>query len=221
MDNIYKSFTLDKLNNKNDFKKYDMAKPKNKPDFISIIILIISFSLIIPAVLVHPLFYAGTILGILIAYYVYKRTISKRRRKYAIYLEKQLKKDAKEVGMLSLNEIYPVFLYVNDDSEEFKIIYQDDVKLLCTYNDFKNYAIYYNDLEHKTKKKLPDVPIPTVKKYIMEINFKDDSKLTITFDNRNPKFVINNRWFYQQFTNSQMINALAKIIDQIIKRRNK
>jgi hypothetical protein len=221
MENIYKSFTLDKLNSKDDFKKYDINKPKNKPDFISIIILIISFALIIPAFLVHPIFYAGTILGILIAYYVYKRTISKRRRKYAIYLERQLKKEAKENNMLSLNEIYPVFLYVNDDSEEFKIVYQNDIKLYCKFNDFKNYIIYYNDLEHKTKKKLPDVPITTVKKYIMEIYFKDDEKLTITFDNRNPRFVINNRWFYQQFTNSQMINALAKIIDQIIKRRNK
>ena len=136
--------------------------------------------------------------------------------------EEKLKKEkAKENGMLSLNEIYPVFLMVDDSSEEFKIIYQNDIKLLCTFNDFKNYAIYYNDLEHKTKKKLPDVPIPTVKRYIMEIYFKDDSMITITIDNRHPKFVINNRWFYQQFTNSQMINALAKIIDQIIKKRNK
>lgn len=221
MENIYKSFSLDKINSKNDFLVYEANKPKNKIDWLSILFLVLAFLFIVPAVLVNSIFYAFSIAFILITYYIYKRTISKRRKKYSIYLERALKKEAQEAGMLSLNEIYPVFLRVDDLKEEFEIVYQNETKLLCSYNDFKSYSIYYNSLEYKTSRKLPDIPDPTVKRYILEIYFKDDNKLTITLDNTNPKFVINNRWFYQQFTNTKMINVLAKLIDKIIDYRNK
>ena len=134
---------------------------------------------------------------------------------YCNFIEEKLKEEAKNKNMLLLNEIYPLYLNVNDETKMFEI-YLDNEKILSTkYSNLKNYIIYNNSKEYKASLRLPNTPTSYIKKYLLEINTKDGNSITLTFFNNNIKFIVGNKIFYQQFTNTKTINSLAQILDKI------
>ena len=97
---------------------------------------------------------------------------------YCNFIEEKLKEEAKNKNMLLLNEIYPLYLNVNDETKMFEI-YLDNEKILSTkYSNLKNYIIYNNSKEYKASLRLPNTPTSYIKKYLL-----DDDKLQEIADN--------------------------------------
>lgn len=218
MENIYKSIDLNsKLNSY--YKKYKLNKYRF--DWISFLSLIASIIFIPLAIIINALFLIGFIVFIAVAMLVNKKFSLKQKMAYCNFIEERLQMEAKEKNMLLLNEIYPLYLNVNDDNELFEI-YLDNEKILSTvYSNLKNYVIYYNSKDYKSTLRLPNNPSSYIKKYLLEINTKDGNSITMSFYNNNMKFVVGNRRYYQQFTNTKTINSLAQILDKIFSNNKK
>ena len=218
MENIYKSIDLNsKLNSY--YKKYKFNKYRF--DWISFLSLIASIIFIPLAIIINALFLIGFIVFIVVAMIVNKKFSLKQKMAYCNFIEERLQMEAKEKNMLLLNEIYPLYLNVNDDNELFEI-YLDNEKILSTvYSNLKNYVIYYNSKDYKSTLRLPNNPSSYIKKYLLEINTKDGNSITMSFYNNNMKFVVGNRRYYQQFTNTKTINSLAQILDKIFSNNKK
>lgn len=218
MESIYNSLSLNKTNNSY-YKKY---KFKYKINFISIIILIISLIPVVFAVIFNMYYLIFiTALIITIDIFYYRRVVTKRKMKYCNFLASKLQGEATEKNMLLLNEIYPLFLNVNDEEQLFEIYYDNNIILKTTYENIKNYKIYNTSKKYKEYKRLPDIPKDYIKKYIIEINFKDNNSIDLEFYNNNLKFVVGNKAFYQQNVNTKTINALALILDKIFEHNKK
>ena len=218
MENIYKSIELNsKLNTY--YKKYNLNKYKF--DWISFLSLVLSILFLSPALKVNGLFLMGFIVFLALAMFINKKFSLKKKMAYCNFIEENLQIEAKNKNMLLLNEIYPLFLNVNDDLELFEI-YLDNEKILSTqYSNLKNYFIYNNSKEYKAYSRLPNNPSSYIKKYILEINTKDGNLIVLSFFNNNMKFVVGNRRYYQQFTNTKTINSLAQILDKIFSNNKK
>lgn len=218
MKSIYNSLSLDKSKNSY-YKKY---KYQYVIDFISIIILIVSL-IPIPFAILFNMYYLILITALLITVAIFynRKVVIKRKIKYCNFILFQLQTEAKEKNMLLLNDIYPLFLHVVDETSLFEIYYDNDIILSTTYDNIKNYKIYNTGKEYKEFKRLPDNPKDYIKKYLIEINFKDSNSITLEFYNNNLKFVVGNKNYYQQYCNTKTINALATILDEIFKSNKK
>ena len=167
------------------------------------------------AIKVNRLFYIVVIVFLVVAIFINRKFSLKKKMTYCNFIEEKLKEEAKNKNMLLLNEIYPLYLNVNDETKMFEI-YLDNEKILSTkYSNLKNYIIYNNSKEYKASLRLPNTPTSYIKKYLLEINTKDGNSITLTFFNNNIKFIVGNKIFYQQFTNTKTINSLAQILDKI------
>ena len=212
MENIYKSINLNKELNSY-YKKFKFNKYKF--NWISFLLLIIALVFLPFAIKVNRLFYIGVIVFLAAAIFINRKFSLKKKMTYCNFIEEKLKEEAKNKNMLLLNEIYPLYLNVNDETKMFEI-YLDNEKILSTkYSNLKNYIIYNNSKEYKASLRLPNTPTSYIKKYLLEINTKDGNSITLTFFNNNIKFIVGNKIFYQQFTNTKTINSLAQILDKI------
>lgn len=212
MENIYKSINLNKELNSY-YKKFKFNKYKF--NWISFLLLILASVFLPFAIKVNRLFYIGVIVFLAAAIFINRKFSLKKKMTYCNFIEEKLKEEAKNKNMLLLNEIYPLYLNVNDETKMFEI-YLDNEKILSTkYSNLKNYIIYNNSKEYKASLRLPNTPTSYIKKYLLEINTKDGNSITLTFFNNNIKFIVGNKIFYQQFTNTKTINSLAQILDKI------
>lgn len=212
MENIYKSINLNKELNSY-YKKFKFNKYKF--NWISFLLLILASVFLPFAIKVNRLFYIVVIVFLVVAIFINRKFSLKKKMTYCNYIEEKLKEEAKNKNMLLLNEIYPLYLNVNDETKMFEI-YLDNEKILSTkYSNLKNYIIYNNSKEYKASLRLPNTPTSYIKKYLLEINTKDGNSITLTFFNNNIKFIVGNKIFYQQFTNTKTINSLAQILDKI------
>lgn len=212
MENIYKSINLNKELNSY-YKKFKLNKYKF--NWISFLLLILASVFLPFAIKVNRLFYIGVIVFLAVAIFINRKFSLKKKMSYCNFIEEKLKEEAKNKNMLLLNEIYPLYLNVNDETKMFEI-YLDNEKILSTkYSNLKNYIIYNNSKEYKASLRLPNTPTSYIKKYLLEINTKDGNSITLTFFNNNIKFIVGNKIFYQQFTNTKTINSLAQILDKI------
>ena len=212
MENIYKSINLNKELNSY-YKKFKLNKYKF--NWVSFLLLILALVFLPFAIKVNRLFYIGVIVFLAVAIFINRKFSLKKKMSYCNFIEEKLKEEAKNKNMLLLNEIYPLYLNVNDETKMFEI-YLDNEKILSTkYSNLKNYIIYNNSKEYKASLRLPNTPTSYIKKYLLEINTKDGNSITLTFFNNNIKFIVGNKIFYQQFTNTKTINSLAQILDKI------
>ncbi len=212
MENIYKSINLNKELNSY-YKKFKLNKYKF--NWISFLLLILASVFLPFAIKVNRLFYIVVIVFLVVAIFINRKFSLKKKMTYCNFIEEKLKEEAKNKNMLLLNEIYPLYLNVNDETKMFEI-YLDNEKILSTkYSNLKNYIIYNNSKEYKASLRLPNTPTSYIKKYLLEINTKDGNSITLTFFNNNIKFIVGNKIFYQQFTNTKTINSLAQILDKI------
>lgn len=212
MENIYKSINLNKELNSY-YKKFKFNKYKF--NWISFLLLILASVFLPFAIKVNRLFYIVVIVFLVVAIFINRKFSLKKKMTYCNFIEEKLKEEAKNKNMLLLNEIYPLYLNVNDETKMFEI-YLDNEKILSTkYSNLKNYIIYNNSKEYKASLRLPNTPTSYIKKYLLEINTKDGNSITLTFFNNNIKFIVGNKIFYQQFTNTKTINSLAQILDKI------
>lgn len=212
MENIYKSINLNKELNSY-YKKFKLNKYKF--NWISFLLLILASVFLPFAIKVNRLFYIGVIVFLAVAIFINRKFSLKKKMSYCNFIEEKLKEEAKNKNMLLLNEIYPLYLNVNVETKMFEI-YLDNEKILSTkYSNLKNYIIYNNSKEYKASLRLPNTPTSYIKKYLLEINTKDGNSITLTFFNNNIKFIVGNKIFYQQFTNTKTINSLAQILDKI------
>lgn len=212
MENIYKSINLNKELNSY-YKKFKFNKYKF--NWISFLLLILASVFLPFAIKVNRLFYIGVIVFLAAAIFINRKFSLKKKMTYCNFIEEKLKEEAKNKNMLLLNEIYPLYLNVNVETKMFEI-YLDNEKILSTkYSNLKNYIIYNNSKEYKASLRLPNTPTSYIKKYLLEINTKDGNSITLTFFNNNIKFIVENKIFYQQFTNTKTINSLAQILDKI------
>lgn len=212
MENIYKSINLNKELNSY-YKKFKLNKYKF--NWVSFLLLILASVFLPFAIKVNRLFYIGVIVFLAVAIFINRKFSLKKKMTYCNFIEEKLKEEAKNKNMLLLNEIYPLYLNVNDETKMFEI-YLDNEKILSTkYSNLKNYIIYNNSKEYKASLRLPNTPTSYIKKYLLEINTKDGNSITLTFFNNNIKFIVGNKIFYQQFTNTKTINSLAQILDKI------
>ena len=212
MENIYKSINLNKELNSY-YKKFKLNKYKF--NWISFLLLILASVFLPFAIKVNRLFYIVVIVFLVVAIFINRKFSLKKKMTYCNFIEEKLKEEAENKNMLLLNEIYPLYLNVNDETKMFEI-YLDNEKILSTkYSNLKNYIIYNNSKEYKASLRLPNTPTSYIKKYLLEINTKDGNSITLTFFNNNIKFIVGNKIFYQQFTNTKTINSLAQILDKI------
>mgnify|MGYP004521632093 CR=1 FL=1 len=212
MENIYKSINLNKELNSY-YKKFKLNKYKF--NWVSFLLLILALVFLPFAIKVNRLFYIVVIVFLVVAIFINRKFSLKKKMTYCNFIEEKLKEEAKNKNMLLLNEIYPLYLNVNDETKMFEI-YLDNEKILSTkYSNLKNYIIYNNSKEYKASLRLPNTPTSYIKKYLLEINTKDGNSITLTFFNNNIKFIVGNKIFYQQFTNTKTINSLAQILDKI------
>ena len=212
MENIYKSINLNKELNSY-YKKFKFNKYKF--NWISFLLLILASVFLPFAIKVNRLFYIVVIVFLVVAIFINRKFSLKKKMTYCNFIEEKLKEEAKNKNMLLLNEIYPLYLNVNVETKMFEI-YLDNEKILSTkYSNLKNYIIYNNSKEYKASLRLPNTPTSYIKKYLLEINTKDGNSITLTFFNNNIKFIVENKIFYQQFTNTKTINSLAQILDKI------
>lgn len=212
MENIYKSINLNKELNSY-YKKFKFNKYKF--NWISFLLLILASVFLPFAIKVNRLFYIGVIVFLAAAIFINRKFSLKKKMTYCNFIEEKLKEEAKNKNMLLLNEIYPLYLNVNDETKMFEIYLDNEKKLSTKYSNLKNYIIYNNSKEYKASLRLPNTPTSYIKKYLLEINTKDGNSITLTFFNNNIKFIVGNKIFYQQFTNTKTINSLAQILDKI------
>ena len=194
MENIYKSINLNKELNSY-YKKFKLNKYKF--NWVSFLLLILALVFLPFAIKVNRLFYIVVIVFLVVAIFINRKFSLKKKMTYCNFIEEKLKEEAKNKNMLLLNEIYPLYLNVNDETKMFEI-YLDNEKILSTkYSNLKNYIIYNNSKEYKASLRLPNTPTSYIKKYLLEINTKDGNSITLTFFNNNIKFIVGNKIFYQ------------------------
>ncbi|MGM9969957.1 MAG: hypothetical protein ACI35S_06140 [Anaeroplasma sp.] len=206
----------------------DFRKPKGKPYIFSIIfslLLLISISLIIVFLIKKQ--YGYSIAFMLLSAFIlililsaYTKESDKNKVIYARYIEHKLREYAKENNLLPISPVIPLFLFVDDKAQEFKIFYKEDSIINCCYNDIKKYNIYYNK-ENRINGKLPSNPLKLIKSYRLEIVFSNNESSIIDFYNTYSKFRINNKIDFLQLINTKSINDLSTILDKIIKQNKK
>ena len=216
---LYKSVYMYPVTVKEDIKYFNNKYPfKYKFDWISIILLALAIAFFGLAVVI-PFIWIGGIVALMGAIYLKYRFINKKRVAFLDHYEKAIVSNGKinypDSNMISA--LYPVYILCDNDKKTFKLIYQDKEYIYCEYDDILTYRILQDRVEVNGNR-LPDNPDQKIKSYIFELTFNNKKKAEIGFNNTVSKFIVNARYSFQLFANTEAINRIANVIDRIIKK---
>ena len=216
---IYKSVYMYPITVKEDIKYFNNKYPfKYKFDWISIILLALAIAFFgLSAVI--PFIWIGGIIALMVGVYLKYRFINKKRIAFLDHYEKAIVSNGKinypDSNMISA--LYPVYILCDNDKKTFKLIYQDKEYIYCEYDDILTYRILQDRVEVNGTR-LPDSPNQKIKSYIFELTFNNKKKAEIGFNNTVSRFIVNARYSFQLFANTEAINRIANVIDRIIKK---
>lgn len=216
---IYKSVYMYPISVKEDIKYFDNKYPfKYKFDWISPILLLLAIAMFGLAVVI-PFIWLGGIGALILGLYFTYRHVNKRRIAFLDHYEKAIVSNGKinypDSNMVSA--LYPIYILCDNDQKTFKLIYQDKEYIYCEYDDILTYRILVDRVEVNSSR-LPDNPNQKIKSYIFELTFNNKKKAEIGFNNTVSKFIVNARYSFQLFANTEAVNRIANVIDRIIKK---
>ena len=216
---IYKSVYMYPITVKEDIKYFNNKYPfKYKFDWISIILLALAIAFFGLSVVI-PFIWIGGIIALMAGVYLKYRFINKKRIAFLDHYEKAIVSNGKikypDSNMISA--LYPVYILCDNDKKTFKLIYQDKEYIYCEYDDILTYRILQDRVEVNGTR-LPDSPNQKIKSYIFELTFNNKKKAEIGFNNTVSRFIVNARYSFQLFANTEAINRIANVIDRIIKK---
>jgi len=216
---IYKSVYMYPITVKEDIKYFNNKYPfKYKFDWISIILLALAIAFFGLSVVI-PFIWIGGIIALMVGVYLKYRFINKKRIAFLDHYEKAIVSNGKinypDSNMISA--LYPVYILCDNDKKTFKLIYQDKEYIYCEYDDILTYRILQDRVEVNGTR-LPDSPNQKIKSYIFELTFNNKKKAEIGFNNTVSRFIVNARYSFQLFANTEAINRIANVIDRIIKK---
>lgn len=216
---LYKSVYMHPDSAKEDIKYFANQYPfKYKFDFISpgLFLLAIAFFALSPLI---PFIWIGGIIALGAAIFVLYKYINKKRVAFLDHYEKAIVSNGKikyqDSNMVSA--LFPVYILCDNDKKTFKLIYQDNTYIYCEYDDILTYRILIDRVEVNGTR-LPDTPDQKSKSYIFELTFNNKKKAEIGFNNTTSNFIVNGRYSFQLFANTEAVNRIANIIDRIIKK---
>ncbi len=215
----YTSVYLYKVSVKDDIKYFNNQYPfKYKFNWISVISVLLTIAFFgLSAVSLFFLIPATIVLigGAILSY----RFINKRRIAFLDHYEKAIVSNGKikypDSNMVSA--LYPIYILCDNDKKTFNLIYQEKNYIYCEYDDILTYRILVDRVE-KDGTRLPDTPDQKSQSFILELTFNNKKKAEIGFNNTVSKFIVNGRYSFQLFANTEAINRIANIIDRIIKK---
>ena len=218
-DKLYKSVYMYPISVKEDIKYFNNQYPfKYKFDWLSLILFLLSIAFFgLAVVTLYFLIGGGVALaGALILKY---RHINKKRVAFLDHYEKAIVSNGKinypDSNMVSA--LYPIYILCDNERKTFKLIYQNNQYIYCEYDDILTYRILIDRVEVNGNR-LPDTPDQKSKSYIFELTFNNKKKAEIGFNNTVSKFIVNARYSFQLFANTEAVNRIANIIDRIIKK---
>ena len=216
---LYKSVFMYPLSVKEDIKYFKNKYPfKYKFDWISIVLLLLAVALFGLSPVIPYVWIAGIVV-LMPAVYLRYRFMNKRRIAFLDHYEKAIVSNGKikypDSNMISA--LYPVYILCDNEKKTFKLIYQDKEYIFCEYDDILTYRILIDRVEVNGSR-LPDTPDQKIKSYIFELTFNNKKKAEIGFNNTVSKFIVNARYSFQLFANTEAVNRIANIIDRIIKK---
>lgn len=216
---LYKSVFMYPVSVKEDIKYFNNKYPfKYRFDFISPILFLLAVALFgLAAVTIYFMIGGFAVLAVAL-FFLYKH-VNKRRVAFLDHYEKAIVSNGKikypDSNMVSA--LYPVYILCDNDKKTFKLIYQDKEYIFCEYDDILTYRILIDRVEVNGNR-LPDNPDQKIKSYIFELTFNNKKKAEIGFNNTVGKFIVNARYSFQLFANTEAVNRIANIIDRIIKK---
>ncbi len=187
---------------------------KYKFDKLSLILLIIGIVSIFLNIL--SMYFIVLTTGSFCFLLFHRRKVNDKRKLEKLdLLEKIIIKESK--GFIPISAVYPVYLSLDNKNKIFTLFYQDKEYIKVEYEDILSYDIYID--RTKAGARLPELPDPRMRSYIIEITFKDNKKAEIGFSNNNKYFLLNGKYTYLQYANTKSINKLATVFDKIIKNK--
>lgn len=215
----YKSVFMYPISVKEDLKYFNNQYPfKYRFDWLSPMLFLLAIALFGLAAVI-PYIWLGGIVVLIGAVIFEYRYINKRRIAFLDHYEKAIVSNGKirypDSNMISA--LYPIYILCDNDKKTFKLIYQNEIYIFCEYDDILTYRILIDRIEVESNR-LPDTPDQKIKSYIFELTFNNKKKAEIGFNNTVSKFIINGRYSFQMFANTESVNRLANIIDRIIKK---
>lgn len=215
----YKSVYMHPDSAKEDLKYFSNQYPfKYKFDFISPILFLLALALFgLSAVLIY--FMIGGFLALGFALFFFYKYFNKKRIAFLAHYEKAIVSNGKvkfpDSNMVSA--LFPIYIICDNEKKTFKLIYQNQTYIFCEYDDILTYRILIDRVEINGSR-LPDTPDQKSKSYIFELTFNNKKKAEIGFNNTVSKFIVNARYSFQLFANTEAINRIANVIDRIIKK---